>query len=141
MYWHVNKSPGAAPGPCQFRLQYDHTRCWVAWNDPLHYLEISLEPTPVASLTRYKEAMQQSISHQRAREAQQAAAHRDELAERIARALPDDGRDEPIHGLHFIRASSPAERVRAVSRPSLCVIAQGAKEIYLGDDCFRGSSC
>jgi len=93
--------------------------------------------TPAASLCQYKESMQQSISHQRAREAQQAAANRDELGERIARALPYDGRNEPIRGLHFIRASSPTERVHGVSRPSLCVIAQGAKEIYLGDDCFR----
>jgi hypothetical protein len=81
--------------------------------------------------------MQQSISHYRAREAQQAAANREELAERIARALPDDGRNEPLQGLHFVRASSPTERVHGVSRPSLCVIAHGAKEIYLGDDCFR----
>ncbi len=81
--------------------------------------------------------MQQSISHQRAREAQQVAANRDELTERIARALPDDGRQEPLKGLHFIRASSPSERVHGVSKPSLCVIAQGAKEVYLGDDCFR----
>ncbi len=81
--------------------------------------------------------MQQSISHQRAREAQQVAANRDELTERIARALPDDGRQEPLKGLHFIRASSPSERVHGVSKPSMCVIAQGAKEVYLGDDCFR----
>jgi hypothetical protein len=34
-------------------------------------------------------------------------------------------------------ASSPTERAHGVSRPSLCVIAQGAKKIYLCDDCFR----
>jgi AraC-like DNA-binding protein len=90
-----------------------------------------------ASPSKYKESMQQSISHHRAREAQQAAANRYELIERIAGALPDDGRNEPMHGLHFIRTSSPTERVHAVSRPSLCVIAQGAKEVHLGDDAFR----
>jgi len=100
-------------------------------------LGISPELTPAASPGEYKESMQQSISHQRAREAQQVAANRDELTERIARALPDDGRQEPLKGLHFIRASSPSERVHGVSKPSLCVIAQGAKEVYLGDDCFR----
>jgi hypothetical protein len=109
----------------------------MPWNDPLEYLEISPELTPAALLSQYKKSMQQSISHQRAREAHQAAANRDELAERIARALPEDGRNESLKGLHFIRASSPTERVHGVSRPSLCVIAQGAKEIYLGDDCFR----
>jgi AraC-like DNA-binding protein len=81
--------------------------------------------------------MQQSISHFRAREAQQAAANREELTDRIARALPDDGWSEPLKGLVFFRGSSPTERAHAVSRPSLCVIAQGAKEIYLGDECFR----
>ena len=42
-----------------------------------------------------------------------------------------------LNGLYFIRASSPTERMHAVSRPSLCVIAQGAKEVYLGDDLYR----
>jgi AraC-like DNA-binding protein len=81
--------------------------------------------------------MQQSISHYRSREAQQAASNRAELAERIAAALPDNGRNEPLTGLHFIRASAPTERVHGVTRPSLCVIAQGAKEVYLGDDAYR----
>jgi len=81
--------------------------------------------------------MQQSITHQRAREAQQAAANRAELAERIASALPRDSRNEPLKGLFFIRASSPTEQVHGVTRPSLCVIAQGAKQLYLGDECFR----
>jgi hypothetical protein len=100
-------------------------------------LDISPELALCALPSQYKACMQQSISHHRAREAQHAAAHQAELAERIAGALPDDGRNEPIQGLHFIRASWPSERVHGVSMPSLCVIAQGAKEIYLGDDCFR----
>jgi AraC-like DNA-binding protein len=100
-------------------------------------LEISPELQHVESVSKYKDSMDQSISHHRAREAQRAAADRDELTERIARALPADGRNEPLRGLHFIRASSPTERVHGVSMPSVCVIAQGAKEIYLGDDCYR----
>jgi len=61
----------------------------------------------------------------------------DELAERIAYALTHDGRNEPLKGVHFIRASAPSGRVHGVSTPSLCVIAQGSKEVYLGADCFR----
>ena len=81
--------------------------------------------------------MQQSISPHRAREAQRAERNREELAERIGHALLEEGRNEPLKGLHFIRTSSPTERAHGTSVPSLCVIAQGAKEVYLGEDCFR----
>ena len=62
---------------------------------------------------------------------------REELAERIARLLPRDGRIEPQAGLHFRRHSRPTERVYAVCQPSFCVIAQGSKDIVLGEDTFR----
>jgi len=81
--------------------------------------------------------VQQSISPHRAREARQAKTNREELAERIGHALLEEGRNEPLKGLHFIRTSSPTERAHGTSVPSLCVIAQGAKEVYLGEDCFR----
>jgi hypothetical protein len=106
------------------------------WNDPLESLEISLKLLARTVASEYKDFMQ-SITHHRAREAQQAAANREELTERIARAVPNDGTAEPLRGLHFARASARTERVHGVSRSWLCVIAQGAKEIYLGDDCFR----
>jgi AraC-like DNA-binding protein len=112
------------------------TTALLEWNDPLESLEISLKLLARTVASEYKDPMQ-SITHRRAREAQQAAANREELAERIARALPYDGTAEPLRGLHFARASARTERVHGVSRPWLCVIAQGAKEIYLGDDCFR----
>jgi len=64
-------------------------------------------------------------------------ADREELADRIARALPRDGHIEPKPGLHFRRHSKPGDRVYVVSDPSFCVIAQGAKEIGLGDETFR----
>src|SRR5919107_1954207 len=66
-----------------------------------------------------------------------AQAGRDELAERIARAVRGDGTVEPLEGLHLARASSPTEAVHGVSTPSFCVIAQGSKEIILGDDRYR----
>jgi AraC-like DNA-binding protein len=66
-----------------------------------------------------------------------ARSGRDELAERIARAVREDGTVEPLVGLHLARASSPTEAVHGVSTPSFCVIAQGSKEILLGDDRYR----
>jgi AraC-like DNA-binding protein len=71
------------------------------------------------------------------REANKAQAGRDELVDRIARAIREDGTIEPLEGLHLNRASSPTEPVYAVSKPALCVIAQGSKGILLGDDHYR----
>ena len=71
------------------------------------------------------------------REAHGAQSGRDELVERIARAVREDGSAEPLGGLHLHRASSPTEPVYGVSKPSFCVIAQGSKEILLGDDRYR----
>ena len=64
-------------------------------------------------------------------------ADREELANRIARALPRDGAIEPQPGLHFRRHSNPTQRVYASAQPSFCVIAQGSKDIQLGNDSFR----
>src|SRR5687768_18591955 len=61
----------------------------------------------------------------------------DELAERIVRALPEDGEVEPLKGLHLFRSSTPTERLHGVSKPSFCVIAQGSKEVMLGDSRYR----
>ena len=66
-----------------------------------------------------------------------AQAHREELAERIASVVPTDGVVEPIEGLRLTRATTPTDRVHAVSRPCLCVIAQGAKEVFLGETMYR----
>src|ERR1700678_3449286 len=71
------------------------------------------------------------------RQAIRAQADREELAERIARALPREGMAELQPGLHCQRLSSPSERVHGVLEPSFCVIAQGRKAILLGEDRFR----
>jgi AraC-like DNA-binding protein len=60
-----------------------------------------------------------------------------ELAELIENAIRADGVEEPVAGLRLTRASEPTDRIHAVSRPSLCIIAQGAKEVYLGDRLYR----
>ena len=70
-------------------------------------------------------------------EAQRAQANRQELVERIARAIRDDGRVEPLKGLYLNRVSSPTEPVHGVSDPSFCVIAQGSKEVFLGENRYQ----
>jgi len=74
---------------------------------------------------------------QRESERRQAEVNREELVERIGRAIRVDGTVEPLPGLHFTRVSSPTESVHGLSVPSFCVIAQGSKEIYLGEDYYR----
>jgi AraC-like DNA-binding protein len=71
------------------------------------------------------------------REEHQAHANREELVERIARAIRDDGTAELLPGLELHRASSPTELGHCVSYPSFCVIAQGSKEVLLGDHRYR----
>src|SRR6266508_520879 len=66
-------------------------------------------------------------------EARKAQANREELVERLMRALPEDGAAEPLEGLLLSRASSPTGLGHSVFFPAFCVIAQGRKEILLGD--------
>jgi AraC-like DNA-binding protein len=70
-------------------------------------------------------------------ETERADAYRDELVEHIARAVPEDGRAEPLKGLHLNRSSTPTDPLHGVSEPSFCVIAQGSKEVLLGDSRYR----
>jgi AraC-like DNA-binding protein len=71
------------------------------------------------------------------REAQRAQANREELVERIASIIREDGVVEPIKGVFLRRSSSPTVPVHAVSEPAFCVIAQGNKEIVVGEERFR----
>jgi AraC-like DNA-binding protein len=75
--------------------------------------------------------------HEAAREAGRLQASREELAERLARAIREDGIAVPLEGLLLRRASAPTELGHGVTLPALCVIAQGSKEVRLGDDRFR----
>ena len=78
--------------------------------------------------------MSTMISPSREQLARNMSAGRQELADRIARALPRDGAMECQPGLHFRRYSKPGQRVYAFSEPAFCVIAQGRKLILLGAD-------
>jgi AraC-like DNA-binding protein len=71
------------------------------------------------------------------REAQLMQAHREELVERIGRAMRADGVAQPLPGLHLARSSLPMKPAHSVFEPSLCVIAQGSKEILLGESRYR----
>src|SRR5256886_16534327 len=51
------------------------------------------------------------IDHQQAeREAQRVQANREELVERIARTIREDGTAQPLQGLHLYRHSFPLEQ-------------------------------
>jgi AraC-like DNA-binding protein len=71
------------------------------------------------------------------REAERVQANREELVARIARAVPEDGTVQPLKGLYLSRVSAPLQPLHNVLEPSLCVIAQGSKEVLLGDSRYR----
>jgi len=66
--------------------------------------------------------------------------NRTELAELISSAGQSDGVVEPIAGIRLTRASAPTDHIHAVAKPCFCVIAQGAKEVYLGESVYRYDS-
>lgn len=68
---------------------------------------------------------------------QRVHALRTELVERIGRAIREDGVVEPLPGVHLGRSSMPLDRVLSVMEPSLCVVAQGSKEVLLGDSRYQ----
>ena len=81
-----------------------------------------------------EEVLMDVMNHQQAeREAQRVQANREELVERIAQAIRQDGTAQLLQGLHLYRHSFPLEQVYSVVEPSLCVVAQGSKEFLLGD--------
>ncbi len=61
------------------------------------------------------------------------AGRRGEIAGHLARAIPSDGALEPHPGLWVYRASTRIGPIHGVARPSFCVVAQGAKEVFLGE--------
>lgn len=81
--------------------------------------------------------MESMSSQEPAREVLRVQANREELVERIARALPHDGKVEPLKGLFLARVASPTKGLYGVFQPSFCVIAQGSKEVLLGNRRYR----
>lgn len=81
--------------------------------------------------------MDRTNNQQDERDAQRMQANREELVEQITRAIPADGSIQPLPGLHLHRRSSSPGSVRGVTVPSFCVIAQGSKEVLLGDSRYQ----
>jgi AraC-like DNA-binding protein len=71
------------------------------------------------------------------REGAWARANREELVERLGRAMRCDGRIYPLNGLMLRRESAPTEMGHGMSYLSFCVIAQGSKEVMFGDNRYR----
>jgi AraC-like DNA-binding protein len=71
------------------------------------------------------------------REAQRTQSNREELVERMARILREDGPLDVLPELRLSRSSRPTEPVCSVYQPSFCFIAQGRKQVLLGEELFR----
>ena len=65
---------------------------------------------------------------------------REELAELIAHARQHDGNHDIRPGINVGRYSSPTELYHGFLDPCLCVIAEGAKVLTLGDESYRYDS-
>lgn len=63
---------------------------------------------------------------------------RTKLAGLISRYAPHDGLFELFPGVRLLRESSvDARPARNISQPGMCIVAQGAKRVVLGDDVFE----
>ena len=71
------------------------------------------------------------------REAQRLQGNREELLERMARALPEDGAREALEGLFLARLTRPTESPLALYRPAFCFVVQGGKQVLVGGDVLR----
>lgn len=67
-------------------------------------------------------------------ETQRMHASRAEFIARLMRAIPEDGRIERLGCLFLHRSSSPTESVHSIAAPGFCVVAQGSKETFLGEE-------
>lgn len=71
------------------------------------------------------------------RQQQRLQSNGEELVERMARALPEDGTREAFHGFRISRSEKPLQSVQSVYEPSFCFVAQGSKRALLGEEVFR----
>ena len=61
-----------------------------------------------------------------------------QVASVVNRHITKDGSQETfVPGLTLFRASSVSEHDATVYRPSLCIVAQGAKEVLVGEEAYR----
>lgn len=71
------------------------------------------------------------------RNTQRMRDNKEELVERMARLVPQDGTLEAFPGFRLSRSSGPTEPVQSVYPPSFCFVAQGSKRALLGEEVFR----
>ncbi len=71
------------------------------------------------------------------REKQRAQSGREELLERMALALPNDGAIETLDGLFLARLTEPMETKLALYEPALCFVVQGGKQVLVGEDVLQ----
>src|SRR5678816_1705625 len=91
----------------------------------------------VAGTQRKVGTMRKKMNSKDENQTRRMQADRVELAERIAVALPRNGKIEVQPGLVVTRLSSPTGPEYAVLEPWFCMIAQGAKDVLLGDEWFH----
>lgn len=65
---------------------------------------------------------------------------RAELIERMTRVVVTDGVLEFYPGIFLARSSKITERLHSVFKPAFCIITQGSKNVFLGDEFFRYDS-
>ncbi len=87
--------------------------------------------------TNHETPMDAQFKRQEKRQEPGVQNKQEELAELIARIVRKDGKIEPIKGVILQRASSRGEPLHIMVAPSFCVIAQGSKEIMLGNESYR----
>lgn len=105
----------------------------VVENDCLILQNLQMSP----GVRREGVAMSTLLRESDQREMQRFRVNHEELVERIALVLREDGIVQPLPGLRLARSSSPTEPLHGVSTPALCVIAQGSKEVLLGESRYR----
>jgi AraC-like DNA-binding protein len=71
------------------------------------------------------------------RKQQRMQSDREELIERMARMLPEDGSLEAFPGFFLARSSKALESVHSVYQPAFCFVVQGGKRVLLGGEVFR----
>src|SRR5437588_9249048 len=71
------------------------------------------------------------------RDEQRVQSNREELVERMARALPEDGAREALDGLFLARLTKPMESTLALYQPAFCFVAQGGKQVLVGEEVLR----
>ena len=63
--------------------------------------------------------------------------NRQELTEHLSSRCVQEGENRVAQDLRFFKHSSPSQPIHGVYSPSICIIAQGAKEVLLGEERFR----